>query len=159
MKLIPLLTMNSKQSEERSLKYHRVGYADRGTKSDKLLALFLSAIPGDNRLPLHWHFRSHENFLKRHGHLGNILWAASFYSHLLMVNGFFALRIWTDVDNTCWVDIADNVAGHLDPTWIEPIPEKNFKKSRPFTKRVKVSQQFQMLTLANAVKKTYGIYL
>lgn len=144
--------------EDIDLRYIRTGYIDQGRKSDKLLSVFLGILPGDGRLPLRWHYRNHARFLKKHGNLGRVLWASASNSHLLMINGFHALRIWTDVANTCWVDVADNVAGFLDQRWLCDIPEKNVKKSKPFTKRVKVWQQYQMQQLAEAVNKTYGLH-
>lgn len=144
--------------------YYRVGYVDQGRKSDLLLAGFLRLLPGDGRLPLRWHYRSHERFLAKHGHLGLILWAASNNSHLLMINGFHILRIWTDTADSCWVDLADNLAGSLSqPTpmkrkgEVQDIPAGNAKKCKPFTKRVKVWQQFQMQGLADLVKRIYGL--
>jgi hypothetical protein len=141
--------------------YHRMGYVDQGRKSDSLLAVFLGLLPGDGRLPLRWHYRSHERFLEKHGHLGNILWAASNNSHLLMMYGFHALRIWHDTAKTCYVEIADNLYGNLGPQLtkqVESIPEKNWKKSKPFTKRIQVWQQWQMQALYEAVKRTYGLH-
>lgn len=141
-------------------RYHRVGYVDQGRKSDHLLSVFLGLIPGDGRLPLRWHYRSHESFLSKHGYLGFILWAASNNSHLLMINGFHVLRIWHDTANACYVDLADNVAAGIDPrvrAGVETIPAANAKKSKPFTKRIKVWQQWQMQALAETVKRIYGL--
>lgn len=140
--------------------YHRMGYINQGRKSDTLLAVFLELMPGDGRLPLRWHYRNHERFLEKHGHLGRILWAASNNSHLLMVNGFHALRIWHDTAKTCYVEISDNMYGNLDAQLIkqiESIPEKNWSKSKPFTKRIKVWQQWQMQALHKALVRTYGL--
>lgn len=145
-------------------RYQRVGYIDQGRKSDKLLAGFLGLMPGDGRLPLRWHYRSHDSFLRKYGHLGRILWAASTNSHLLMINGFHVLRIWHDTANSCYVEIAANVYGSLNAlnhgtllNQVESIPEANWKKSKPFTMRVKVWQQWQMKALHDAVMRTYGL--
>lgn len=142
-------------------RYHRIGYVDQGRKADRLLATFLGLLPGDGNLPLRWHYRSNESFLKRNAHLGAILWAASNNSHLLMVNGFHALRIWHDTSKTCYVDVADNVCANLPASMlksVEPVPENNWKKSKPLTKRIQVWQQWQMQELHQAVKRTYGLH-
>lgn len=140
-------------------RYHRVGYIDLGRRSDHLLTFFLGLIPGDGKLPLHWKYISNEYFQKKYGQVGPLLWAAANNSHMLMVNGFHAIRIWHDTAASCYVDLADNIAGQLSPKMpaVEDIPLANAKKSKPFTKRVKLSQQWQMKELANLVKRTYGL--
>jgi len=144
-------------------RYTRVGYVDQGRKSDLLLATFLELLPGNNRLPLHWHYRSHDHFLKKYKHLGPVLWAAANNSHLLVVNGFRVLRIWTDTSNSCWVDLEDKIADQLSQSSlnrkgeVQDIPSGNAKKSQPFTKRIKVRQKFQMHAIADIVKRTYGL--
>lgn len=140
-------------------RYHRVGYIDLGRRSDHLLTFFLGLIPGDGKLPLHWKYISNEYFQKKYGQVGPLLWAAANNSHMLMVNGFHAIRIWHDTAASCYVDLADNIAGQLSPKMpaVEDIPLANAKKSKPFTKRVKLTQQWQMKELANLVKRTYGL--
>lgn len=141
-------------------RYHRMGYVNQGRKSDVLLTVFLDLMPGDGRLPLRWHYRSYERFLKKHGHLGHILWAAAGSSHLLLINGFHVLRIWHDTENSCYVDLADNLCGNLQSSLlarVESIPVTNAKKSKPFTKRIKIWQQWQMKALHDAVMRTYGL--
>ncbi len=142
------------------LRYHRMGYINQGRKSDKLLADFLALCPGDGTLPLRWHYRGYENFLAKHGHRGRILWAASNNSHLLLINGFHVLRIWHDTAKSCYVDVADNVAGNLCASMaqtLEPIPTSNWKKSAHFAKRLKVWQLWQIKALYDAVKRAYGL--
>lgn len=151
--------MDTPESDVEDLKYLRIGYVNQERKSDKLLTSFLALVPGDGKLPMRWHYRSHSRFLEKHGHLGKMVWAAASNSHLLLINGFHVLRIWTDASSTCWVDVADNVAGALDPQWISDIPANNARKSKPFTKRVKVWQHFQMQRLADAVNRTYGLHI
>lgn len=149
------------ETDVEEFRYTRMGYIDRGRKSDQLLASFLSLLPGDGRLPLRWHYRSHARFQRVHGTLGRVLWAAAGSSHLLMVNGFHALRIWHDTAASCYVDIATNVLGATDAqiqAIAEVIPAANARKCKPFTQRVKVTYLWQMQDLVKAVKKTYGLH-
>lgn len=141
-------------------RYHRVGYINLGRRSDHLLAFFLGLIPGDGKLPLHWKYIDNPTFLSKFGNLGPILWAAANNSHLLMINGFHVLRIWHDTSAGVYIDLADHLAGQLtNPKLpaVNTIPLANARKSNPFTKRIKLSQQWQMKELANLVKKTYGL--
>lgn len=145
---------------EEELKYIRVGYVNQGRKSDSLLKLFLDRLPGNGVLPLRWHYRSYDAFMRRHGHLGMVVWAAANNSHLLIINGYKVLRIWTDTSHSCYVDVNDPVDAQMQiHSWgkTETIPEKNIRKSKPFTKRWKISEQYQMLHLVEAVKRAYGL--
>ena len=142
------------------LKYFRTGYQDLGRKSDFLLKDFLREIPGDGTLPSHWHYRSLAHFQKKYGNLGMVVWASASNSHLLLINGQRVLRIWMDVDSSCWVDIGDSVdSGLRFYSWgiSETIPAGNAKKSKPFTKRIKVTQRYQMRDIAQAVRTAYGL--
>lgn len=142
------------------LKYFRTGYQDLGRKSDFLLKDFLREMPGDGKLPAHWHYRSVQHFQKKYGKLGMIVWAAATNSHLLLINGQRVLRIWMDVAESCWIDITDSVdAGLKFHSWgqTEEIPAGNAKKSKPFTKRIKVTQRYQMRDVAQAVRRAYGL--
>lgn len=144
------------------LRYFRTGYQDLGRKSDFLLKDFLREMPGDGKLPSHWHYRSLAHFQKKYSALGMIVWAAASNSHLLLINGQRVLRIWLDVDNSCWVDANDSVvSGLMFYSWgaCEDIPAGNAKKSKPFTKRIKVTQRYQMRDIAQAVRTAYGLDL
>lgn len=147
-------TTNDSEPDLEDLKYFRTGYQDLGRKSDFLLKDFLRELPGDGQLPKHWHYRSLEHFQKKYGNLGMIVWAASTNSHLLIINGHRVLRIWTDVDNSCWVDVNTQIASRQV---VIPIPKGNYKKSAPFTYRIQISQRHQVASLVKAVKDIYGL--
>jgi len=148
------------EADLEDLKYFRTGYQDLGRKCDFLLKDFLREIPGNGQMPKHWHYRSLAHFNKKYSHLGMLVWASSTNSHLLLINGHRVLRIWTDVDESCWVDINDPVnSGMQVYSWGQTvaIPKGNAKKSAPFTKRIKVTQRYQMRDIAQAVRNTYGL--
>lgn len=144
------------------LKYVRVGYVDQGRTSDHLLASMLRRLPGDGRLPLRWFHRSHTQFLEKYAHLGAVLWAGAINSHTLLINGFKIIRVWTDTPGHCQVDICDTLVTHLQGTKlnaIKDIPAGNVRKCKPFTKRVTVSQQFEVNVLMEAIERAYGVHL
>lgn len=144
------------------LKYVRVGYVDQNRKSDHLLASVLRQLPGDGRLPLRWHHRGSAAFVKKYGHLGVVLWAPALNSHLLLIQGQKAVRIWTDTATHCQVDISDGIVGQLRGTKlfdeIKDIPAGNVRKCKPFTKRVRIHQQFHTNILVDAIRRSYGLY-
>lgn len=142
------------------LKYTRMGYSDLGRKCDFLLKDFLREFPATGTLPLRWRYTTQEDFQKKYHHLGMVVWAKASNSHLLLINGSKVLRIWTDVANTCWIDLSDPIAGALAyQSWgkVEPIPPKNARKSKPFTQRIKVWSRFQMRDIAAIVRNQYGL--
>lgn len=152
--------MDTGTQDLEDLKYLRMGYIDHGRKSDGLLKTFLTAMPGDGVLPLRWHYRSLEHFLRKHAAKGMVLWAASANSHLLVINGQRVLRIWTDTEHACYVDMNGAISSILlVHSWGKPetIPAKNVKKSKPFEIRWRMTEQYQMLHLAAAVKRAYGL--
>lgn len=141
-------------------KYIRTGYVDLGRKCDVLLAALLEQIPGEGKLPLHWHHRSPAEFQKKHGHRGTVLWAPASSSHLLLIAGQKVMRVWTDSVRTCYVDVNDTIANSLSTVAfakVVPIPAGNARKCLPFTKRIKLAQNFQMVELAKVVRNTYGL--
>lgn len=129
-------------------KYLRWGYFDRERVSDQLLSAFLQELPGDGRLPSRWKDAS------KYADQGLVLWAASTSSHTLVLGGVKILRIWTDASNHCWVEGAHHVLpDHLQ----ELIPTGNFKKSKPFSLRAKITTAADMCSLAKTVRTVYGI--
>lgn len=144
------------------LKYVRVGYVDQNRKSDHLLASVLRQLPGDGRLPLRWKYSDVPSFVKKYGELGSVLWAPALNSHLLVVNGHKIVRVWTDTATHCQVDLNDAIVAGLTGTKLEKeiadIPAGNVRKCKPFTKRVRIHQQFQANILVDAIKRTYGLH-
>lgn len=135
-------------------KYTRIGYIEQDRVCDKLVKVFMHIIPGQNRLPPRWKYFSLEYFNTTYGHLGTILWAASYNSQLLLINGNKIIRIWTDTKNWCWVEGLSHV---LDSFETVEIPKGNIRKSKPFTHRVKISSIEDMEKLANKIKQIYGV--
>lgn len=136
-------------------KYQRIGYVDLGRHCDKLLSNFTQNLPGDNYLPARWRFGSLSNFCAKYSHLGLCLWAASYNSHLLVINGHRIVRIWTDAKNHCWVDGLAHV--FLPSMLLENIPKKNIRKSVPFTVRTKIIAPQDMVDLALNIRHIHGV--
>lgn len=141
-------------------RYARTGYVSLGRQSDHVLAAILAKLPGDAKLPVRWHYRDLASFLKRHGQLGTILWAAASSSHLLLINGQKIMRVWTDSARHCHVDISDALAAHLHASSfckMTSIPVGNARKCKPFTKRIRIWQKFQAESLVAAIRSVYGL--
>lgn len=135
-------------------KYLRYGYYNQDRHSDALVSAFVSELPGDGILPARWRYDSHGAFLALYSELGDILWAKSSNSHLLVVFGQKVLRIWTDAKHHCLVE----AQSHILTGWpVSAIPDSNKRKSAPFTQRVKITTTEDMYSLAVTTKRVYGI--
>ncbi len=136
-------------------KYSRYGYIDQGRHCDKLLSTFVEQVPGDGHLPSRWRYYDNAQFVHSYGHLGVVLWAASYNSHLLLVGGTKVIRIWTDAKAHCWVEGVDHVMSEVAP--LEQVPAKNARKSKPFVVRKKITDPTDISALAKRVNMIYGI--
>lgn len=148
-----MLPAHDEELDLTPVKYERVGYCPSDRYCDTIVELFTKVIPGDGVLPSRWAYKNHNYFTNKHGNLGTVLWAKTASYHLLMINGHHICRIWTDVERRCFIDIAS----HLDDGKAVPIPEKNVRKCKPFTKRFTVVTDTTVSTLTKRIKTQYGI--
>lgn len=143
---------------EDEYKYGRSGYYSKGNHSDLLLSYLTSKVKTTGTLPKRWFYVEPSSFIKRYGHLGNVLWAASSSSHTLLLNGNKLFRLWTDAKNHCFLDLnpllADKCAFTLD---VGDIPAGNIKKCKPFKKRTLITTLKQLQELLIAIKGIYGV--
>lgn len=128
-------------------RYLRTGYTDQGRVSDRLLDAFLKELPGDGYLPLRW--KNATAYSDR----GTVLWSAAATVHTLVIGGTTVLRIRMDASNHCWIEGPT----HVLPASQENIPEKNYKKSKPFSRRVKITTEADMCSIAKTVRLVYGV--
>ncbi|NJL55423.1 hypothetical protein HC928_09720 [bacterium] len=81
---------------------------------------------------------------------------------MLLIGGNKVLRVWMDVHSSCYVDVCASLAGTLSGQQaqsldIETIPDGNQKKCKPFTRRIKVTQQWQAAKIIKQVRQLYGL--
>lgn len=134
-------------------KYIRVGWQPQGRPCDTIVLAATRAMPGP-ALPTRWSWKSQQRFVNKFGHLGMVLWAQTASYHMLMLNGWHILRIWTDSSKTCIVDVCDNVALHFNT---EAIPASCAKKCHPMTKRLRVTSVAEMEQVIAKVRAVYGV--
>jgi hypothetical protein len=146
-----------KELEE--LRYVRVGWQDYERPCDAIAKAVHSEFEGEI-LPLHWQWRSLEHFLAKYGETP-IMWAKSASFHMMLINGFHVLRIWTDSSKSCFVDVNDVIYYELTTSelkhLVEPIPTKCVKKSKPMNFRLKIKTIDEAKVIVNAVKRIYGL--
>lgn len=147
----------------------RVGWADYGRPCDQAVIRAVELLPGQGTLPPRWAWKSHDQFLANYGHLGDILWSKTASYHLLMINGFHIIRIWTDSPKTCIVDVSESVAancykhfggGHGGfSNWIVDVPTASVRKCKPLTKRIRGFTVREVEKLMLVIRDAYGITL
>ena len=114
-------------------KYFRTGYISEGdskvshTLADYAFSFFAEA----ERMPKHWHYRSHEHFMKKHGHLGTNVWARTKSYLMLIIHGQRVVRFWTDT-GVCRVDLSTGIASYLHQKGYDT----SYMSRDPFEKRM-----------------------
>jgi hypothetical protein len=134
-------------------KYTQNGYWPSGRYCDKLVERFIKQVPADGFLPLRWKFKDITQFTNKYAHLGTKIYATPASYHLLLINGHYVCRIWTDSETMCQIDIAS----HLDDGTAIDIPAKNVKKCKPLVKRLNADSLDIADRLAQRIKRVYGI--
>ena len=122
-----------KLSEEYSiedLKHIRVGYIDQDRYCDKVIEYATLEIPETNI----------------------VRWKTSASHHVLFVADVCVLRIWTDTKKTCIVDLIETLQFKSDP-----VPTSCYRKCKPLTRRVYITDSEQIVNLVTKVKQTYGV--
>lgn len=148
--------------KKRKHKVHkRRGYSPLGRKVDSLLVSFLSVFGKLPKLPVSWDGKDYE---QKFSHLGKITMSATASYHSILYEGVVIARFWTNSPTTALVDIVEELVGPVvvalnafDGAYSKPqkTPEKNWKKHRPCTHRVRVRDERGARLLANVIKKKF----
>lgn len=137
--------------------YLRPGHVNLGRMSDKIVLRAVEVIPSSaTLLPPRWDYYNQRQFQDAYGR-GRFHWARTASYHLLLINGIHAFRSWTDTTHSCLVDVADATVPGLEGTFeILDIPPSTRRKTRPFTKRVRVTTLRQMDILVMQTMLAFG---
>lgn len=147
--------MDSVQAEDNLFpKYFRPGYISEGEEktSHTLADYAFTFYPDIERMPKHWHYRSHEYFMKKHGHLGERVWSLTKSYHLYILNGQRVARFWTDT-GVCRVDLAPGIAAALSKRGIKT----NHQSRAPFEHRMIATSKEDIEAVMRSFKEIYGI--
>lgn len=136
----------------------RPGHVNLGKMCDQIVLRAVDLVPSSAvLLPPRWEYLSLKEFQATHG-TGNFHWAKTASYHLLMVKGEHAFRAWTDTSRSCLTDVSDATVPGLRGTFeIMDIPPSTRRKTRPFTKRVRVSSLRQMDILVMQTMLAFGV--
>lgn len=142
--------MAKDEYSKEDFRHLRPGHVNQGRVCDDLVTYATYLMPGTGVLPQRWRWSSQEEFNSAYRDLGPFVWAKTSSYHLLLLNGRHSLRIWTDSPASCLVDLDDKLALDVSKSFeILSIPETSLKKTKPFTKRVRVTtkQELQIILL------------
>lgn len=142
------------EEDIRNLKHIRVGPMDQGRMCDKIANAAMEVVDG-NVLPPRWYWKSREDFKSRFP--SPIMWSKTQSFRLLIVDGLHSLRVWTDSPDSCLVDIADHLVPEFKALGLDvfTIPESSLKKTKPLTKRVRITDPKLMKACVLATIKWY----
>ncbi len=133
-------------------KYFRWGYYHDGRFCDEVIdkAVEMFSVPTINT---RWRYNTRDHFLKWNEYMGPILWAKCNSNHLLFINGFHVIRIWTETQKSCIVDISNSLRDGSD----EEIPTSCERKCGPLKHRIRLKTVQQAEQLFNRIKQVYGV--
>lgn len=140
----------------RDMRWTRFGYLDGGDPCDTIVQAAVALVPGDGVLPTRWSYKNPDHFTRTYGDLGEVVWAKTASYHLLVVGTVHVLRIWTDMKKSCFVDMADALAVRV-PFGYEVVPESTYKKTKPLTKRARITTVDQLVTILMLAGDIYGL--
>lgn len=132
-------------------KHQRFGHIHQDRFCDQVVDRATQLLPGDGVLPTRWLYKSQRDFVDRYKDLGQALWSKTASYHLLLVNGEYVLRIWTDSPDSAIVDIHDLLA-RVIMSPVTEIPVSVAKKTRPLTKRTRVTDLSQIDEIIDMTK-------
>jgi len=143
---------------EEDFKYLRPGHVHLDRQSDLLVEHLVEMLPGTGTLPAYWRWVSQESFIERFEDLGQLVWAKTASYHMLMICGRHAFRVWTDSSESCIVDVDDSVAVLLAPYFeVIDVPESTYRKTRPFTKRIRIKTIEEIDSLLLQTVTAFGL--
>ena len=137
------------------LKYLRFGYVpdDPPRLCDTFVSHALESIPADGYLPKRWRHGGNEvKFMLKYGD-HRISWAMAYGSCTLLINGFYIMRIWTNVAKTCTVDIHEDFC----TPGTSLIPDSCARKCKPLLYRMMPQTEADFAKLISRIKREYGV--
>lgn len=139
-------------------KYTRAGHINLERPCDEFVQVACSLLPGTGVLPNRWRWISRESFRTRFKHLGPVVWAKTASYHMLLINGIYVFRIWTDSTQTALCDVSDELAASLEKHFeVFDVPEKARTKTKPLTQRFRIKSKKDVKKLILQTILTYGL--
>jgi len=136
----------------------RPGHVNLERLCDKLVLRAVYLVPDSAvTLPPRWSYIDRLQFRADHGEQ-MFSWAKTASYHLLLINGVHAFRAWTDSGRSCLVDVADATVPSLRETFkVLDIPASTRRKTKPFTKRVRITSERQMDIVVMQTMLAFGV--
>lgn len=153
--------MNKEIDPEKDFRYLRPGHVNLERPCDEFVTYATKLLPGSGVLPTRWRYVSKESFQRRHEDLGPVVWAKTASYHMLLINGVHVFRIWTDSPQTALCDVEDTLSDVLGGKTIGfevmDIPPKTRRKTKPFTKRIRITSKKDVKQLLLATLIVFGL--
>ncbi len=141
---------------EYDYRWLRVGWFDRERPCDAAVQFATAQLPGET-MPQRWIASDPLSFVKKHGE--GVKWCRTMSYHMLLINGFRILRIWTNAKTKTLVEVSDRLTHTLREAdfTLEAVPEGTKKKRGEFNWRFYLSLPSELNYLMTVVKVMYGV--
>lgn len=133
-------------------------YGDSNT--DNLARIAYNILPSSSKdvLPKKWFWRDHVYFTKKYSHLGMIVWSRTHSSHMLLINGFPVLRIWTVNPHKARVELTQSVFFALQSKLENPqILQSKWHKTKMYYGAYQITTEEQIGLIMKEVIRIYGL--
>jgi len=109
-------------------------------------------------MPQRWGAPDRPTFLKKYG--GGVKWCRTASYHLLIINGFSVLRIWTNAKKKTMVEVSDRLATTSSLTQLFELvhtPKDTTKRRDMFSWRFHLETPAELHYLMVLVRVMYGV--
>ncbi len=149
--------MTGMDSAEADYRYIRMGWFDQDRNCDKLVRAAVTTCPGE-LMPTYW--RSCVNnvdFIQQYG--PGVKWCKTASYHLLIINGWPILRIWTNAKTRTLLEVNNHIAKLLEVEGFvfTAIPEGTRRRRKEFSLRTHVTLVEEIKLLLTLVGNVYGL--
>lgn len=125
-----------------------------GSFPDTVAKKMVDMIPpsSEDTMPAYWTYKSHDEFLSEFRQLGSVVWCKRNNYHLLILNGKFVLRCWTnrifarvELSQSLYSAINGKIVGVISST------------SKHFAGYVSVRSLAEVDIIMEAMRSVYGV--
>lgn len=144
------------RTDEEDYRWFRIGWFDQERPCDAVVQCVTAQLPGET-MPARWSASNPTLFVKKYGE--GVKWCRTASYHMLIVNGFPVLRIWTNTDQKVLMEIADRLVPSVRTNigGLQAIPDGTKKKRKEFSWRFAVKRTVEVNYLVALVKVIYGV--
>ena len=142
--------------DEFDYRWIRPGWFDQERHCDAVVQSATVLLPGE-KMPQRWSAVNNIDFIQKYGN--GVRWCQTMSYHMLIINGWNILRIWTNAKHTVLVEVNNRMAVQLSENLftLDLVPEGTRTKRPEFQYRFRLELPEELKFLMELVKATYGV--